>query len=73
LDVATWYDPNNKLWEPNTTIKILAPGAMIYKEYEFLIRSIEFKTTKTEKTATIILSIPGSFSGEIPEALPWDE
>lgn len=73
LDVATWRDNNGKLWEPNTTIKLRAPGAMIYKEYEFLIRSIEFKTSKNEKTATIILSIPGSFSGEVPEALPWDE
>tara|TARA_R110000737_G_scaffold290683_1_gene297281 strand:- start:5751 stop:6986 length:1236 start_codon:yes stop_codon:yes gene_type:complete len=71
--VATWRDPNGKLWGPNTSIKLLAPGAMIYKEYEFIIRSIEFSRDRATETATLNLVIPGAFSGKIPEALPWDE
>ena len=71
--VATWRDPSSRLWEPNTTIKLLAPDAMIYKEYEFIIRSIEFSRDRATETATLNLVIPGSFSGKIPEALPWDE
>lgn len=71
--VATWRDPNGKLWEPNTSIKLLAPDAMIYKEYEFIIRSIEFSRDRATETATLNLVIPGSFSGKVPEALPWDE
>lgn len=70
--VATWRDPNGKLWEPNTLIKLLAPDAMIYNEYEFIIRSIEFSRDRATETATLNLVIPGSFSGKIPEALPWD-
>ena len=71
--VATWRDPSGKLWEPNTAIKLLAPDAMIYKEYEFIIRSIEFSRDRATETATLNLVIPGSFSGKIPETLPWDE
>lgn len=71
--VATWRDPSGKLWEPNTAIKLLAPDAMIYNEYEFIIRSIEFSRDRATETATLNLVIPGSFSGKVPEALPWDE
>lgn len=71
--VATWRDPSGNLWEPNTPIKLLAPDAMIYSEYEFTIRSIEFSRDRATETATLNLVIPGSFSGKIPGALPWDE
>lgn len=70
--VATWRNPNGELWAPNTTVKLLAPEAMIYNEYEFVIRSIEFNRERAVESATLNLVIPGSFSGKIPEALPWD-
>lgn len=73
IRVATWRDPSGNLWEPNTPIKLLAPDAMIYKEYEFIIRSIEFSRDRATETATLNLVIPGAFSGKIPETLPWDE
>lgn len=73
VTVATWRDPNGALWEPNTTIKLLAPGAMIYNEYEFLIRSVEFNRDRASKIATLNLVVPGSFNGQIPEVLPWDD
>lgn len=71
--VVGWRDPSGKLWEPNTSIKLLAPDAMIYNEYEFTVRSVEFNRDRATETATLNLVIPGSFSGKIPEALPWDE
>ncbi len=70
--VATWRDPSGALWEPNTTIRLTAPGAMIYNPYEFVIRSVQFDRSATSETAVLNLVLPGSFSGEIPEALPWD-
>lgn len=73
VSVATWRDPSGNLWEPNTSITLLAPDAMIYTSYEFIIRSIEFSKDSATETATLNLMIPGSFSGKIPEVLPWDE
>jgi prophage tail gpP-like protein/phage tail protein X len=72
IRVATWRDPNGALWTPNTTIKLLAPDAMIYTEYEFIIRSVQLNRERAAETATLNLVIPGSFSGKVPEVLPWD-
>lgn len=72
VTVATWRDSRGALWEPNTTITVTAPGAMIYTEYEFIVREVSFEVTSTARTATLGLVLPGSFSGEVPRTLPWD-
>lgn len=71
-DLPTWRDPKGKLWKPNTTITITAPGAMIYSETELLIRAITFKQNAERETATLELVLPGSFGGSLPKKLPWD-
>lgn len=73
VELATWRDPQGELWVPNTTLKLQAAGAMIYTSYEFLIRSVSLSRSSTGETATLNLVLPGSFSGQIPETLPWDE
>ena len=73
LGLNTWRDPSGELWTPNTTVKLTAPGVMIYSEYEFIIRSVEFSRMESSETAALTLVLPGAFSGEIPETMPWDE
>jgi hypothetical protein len=46
---------------------------MVYNEYEFLIRDVTFEQTANSEVARLGLVLPGSFTGEAPEALPWDE
>lgn len=70
--VVGWRDPAGNLWKPNTTIKLLAPDAMVYTEYEFAIRSVVFERGSEQSTASLELVLPGSFRGELPESLPWD-
>lgn len=70
--VATWRDPAGNLWAPNTTITVKAPGAMIYSEYEFLVRAVTLSRTSEGETATLTLTLPAAFASEIPETLPWD-
>lgn len=72
ISLATWFDPSGNLWEPNTTLKLKADDAMIYSEYEFIVRSVEFSKEADKETASMTLVLPGAFSGEIPKALPWD-
>jgi prophage tail gpP-like protein len=72
ITVATWRDSNGNLWEPGSTISLLAPDAMIYRRYQFIIREVRFTATATLRTSTLELVLPGSLSGEIPETLPWD-
>ena len=73
IRVATWRDSFNKLWKTNTTLTLLVPDAMIYNEYEFIIRNIGFEQDGDARTATLDLVLPGSFSGQIPSGLPWDD
>jgi len=70
--VATWRDANGQLWAPDTTVTLEAPDAMVYSGYAFIIRAVAFDRDSTTETATLDLVIPGSFSGQQPEALPWE-
>ena len=72
-DIPTWRDPQDDLWEPNTTILLTAPGVMIYRETEFVIRAVTYKQTADAETATLEVCLPGAFSGEVPDQLPWME
>lgn len=71
VNVSTWRTKQRGLWEPNTTVQLFAPQAMIYKPFKFLIRSVELKRTSNSETATLNLILPGSFAGKAPESLPW--
>ena len=71
--IPSWFTPDGELWAPNTTVKIEAPGAMIYSSFEFLIRKVIYSRTAERETVTLTLVIPGVFTGLIPENLPWDE
>jgi prophage tail gpP-like protein len=72
VELNTWRTPNGQLWEPNTTVSLLAPDAMIYNHYEFLIRNVVLRANANQRTATLTLTLPGAFKGQIPESLPWD-
>lgn len=72
ITVATWRDMNNRYWEPNTMIRILAPGAMIYKYYNFLIKDVAMNKDAKSETASLTVCLPGSFTGNPPGSLPWD-
>ncbi len=72
VDVATWLDPGDALWEANTTLKLLAPKAFVYRETELLVRSAWLHADQDSETAMLGLVLPGVFSGKQPEALPWD-
>jgi prophage tail gpP-like protein len=71
-DLPTWRDPSGALWRVNTTVTLLAPEAMVYRETELLIRAVAFKQTAEIETATLTLVLPGTFGGQLPTSLPWD-
>lgn len=72
IEVPTWRDPRGQLWTPNTTLMLEAPGAMIYRATEFLIRKVTLRQTADSITSSLELALPGAFSGEAPTVLPWD-
>jgi len=72
VSVSTWRDSGGVLWAPNTTVRLIAPNAMVYSSYEFIVRGVRFEREADQESATLDLVLPGSFRGEPPEALPWD-
>jgi prophage tail gpP-like protein len=54
------------------TVRVNAPGAMIVKETNFIAKNIKLKRDTSGKTASMTLVLPGSFTEEIPEELPWE-
>lgn len=73
LTLSTWRDPSGEMWEPNTLVTLLAPGAFVYSRSTFLIRSVTLSKTDTSEQATLSLIIPGTLAGKVPERLPWDD
>jgi prophage tail gpP-like protein len=73
VDIPSWRDPKGNLWQPNTTIKLIAPGAMIFTSYEFLVRQVKYRRNHKSESVTLTLTLPGVFNGEIPEIMPWEE
>jgi len=72
-DLPGWRDPEGFFWEPNRTVKLLAPGAMVYRESELLIRTVELEQDANKEWATLGLVLPGAFNGQSPPFLPWNE
>ena len=72
VPVDTWRDFSGKLWTPNTSLTLIAPDAMVYNEYEFILRSVVFDRVRGKETAVLNFVMPGAFSGGVPEVLPWD-
>jgi len=73
VEVATWRDPSGRLWSPNTTLTALAPDYMVYRETELVVRAVTFMRDANSKSAKLQLVLPGAFTGEVPEVLPWAE
>lgn len=72
VSVPSWRNPEGLLWEPNTTLWLEAPEAMIYNKYEFLIREVQYTREGSSERALLNVVLPGSFSGKTPERMPWD-
>lgn len=70
--LSTWYDQAGSIWAPNTIVRLRAPDVFINSSYNFLIRQVELNKTIEGETATLNLILPGSLSGQQPEAMPWD-
>lgn len=73
LGYEGWFRPDGKLWAENELILVQAPSIMIYRPFVMLIKSVNFRSTPEAKTVEFTLTIPGAYSGEVPETFPWDE
>ncbi len=68
--VNSWYAPNGKLWEPNTTVTVISPVIGIKTGFTFLINKVEFVYKADGISANLELKPPTVYTtGQIEE--PW--
>jgi prophage tail gpP-like protein len=72
LECEGHVNENNELFGKGMTVCVYAPGAMIASETNFIARNVHLKRTKEGKTTSLTLVLPGSYTGELPEAFPWE-
>jgi prophage tail gpP-like protein len=63
---------NNEVFQKGMSVCVSAPSAMITTDTTFIARNVTLARTTEGKTSTLTLVLPGSYTGEIPEALPWE-
>jgi prophage tail gpP-like protein/phage tail protein X len=72
LKCDTHLNEKGKLFKKGMTVCIEAPGAMITRQTNFTARNIKLLRDGNGKTAELELVLPGSFTDELPEVLPWE-
>jgi prophage tail gpP-like protein len=72
LECEGHTNENSELFQKGMTVRVSAPGAMIARETDFIARNIRLKRNKEGKTSSLDLVLPGSYTGELPEAFPWE-
>jgi prophage tail gpP-like protein len=72
LKCDTHISENGKVFKKGMTTCIHSPSAMITRQTNFIVRNIKLLRTAEGKTAELSLVLPGSFTDDLPEALPWD-
>jgi len=72
LKCDTHLNSDKKLFKKGMTVCIEAPGAMISRQTNFIARNIKLLRDTNSKTAELELVLPGSFTDDPPEVLPWE-
>lgn len=71
VTIATWKYGAGAILRPNTTVTLVSEEDFIPAPYEFIVADVALTKTSSEQTASLRLTLPGVYSGEIPESLPW--
>jgi prophage tail gpP-like protein len=72
LECENHKNEKGELFKKGMTVAVKAPSAMIEKETLFIARTVTLKRSTEAKTASLSLVLPGSFTDDMPEALPWE-
>lgn len=72
VTLSSWYNDLGNLFEVGQYVKVLAERQYIRSPYTFMVRNLTLKKSSGQITSELDLCIPGVFSGEIPESMPWE-
>lgn len=70
VDLSSWVY-NDKIWQPGGMIQLEAPGAMIYKPFKFVIKTVTLTYDESGEKATLELAFPNAYDGSNLDDYPW--
>ena len=72
INVPNWRDKTGNLWKENKIVTVKAPSLFIPNESRFLIKSLSYNLSETDKTTTLNLVLPQSYDPDYTGAEPWE-
>jgi len=72
LECDAHHNRDGERFKKGMTVCVLAPTAMVARETNFIAREIKLTRTAEGKRAAMDLVLPGSYTGKLPEAFPWE-
>jgi prophage tail gpP-like protein len=72
LECEKHFNQDGQRFKKGMVVCALAPSAMICKETNFIARNVKLSRTTEGKTSALTLVLPGSYTGKLPEAFPWE-
>ena len=70
-EVATWKNDLGKTYQPGQLVSLKSEEDYIPEPFEFLVAMVTLKRSAGIQLASLNLVLPGVYSGERPERLPW--
>lgn len=65
-------DPQGDLLAPNTIWRVYHPSSFIFRPTDLLVRRVTYSVSEESLESEVELVLPGAFSGQLPEVMPWD-
>jgi prophage tail gpP-like protein len=69
--VSTWRSDLGDVYYPGQLVSVQSEDNFIPYPYTFMIAQVDLSRDSHTETATLHLTFPGAYSGEMPEVLPW--
>jgi prophage tail gpP-like protein len=70
-ELATWNNGLGQVYQPGQLVLVKSEEDFITKPFKFIVTSVVLQKTAGATTASLSLSLPGAYSGQIPTRLPW--
>lgn len=71
--VAEWRTPDGHLWNRGDIVSLYAPSLHIIRESPFVVASVNFTIDSGSRATGLTLTLPETYSGEMPSVYPWGE
>lgn len=59
------------IWQPRDAVTVKCPSVAISEEIRYMIRSVALQITGSERSATLSLVLPDTYTGRMPGVTPW--